>query len=664
MTAEVVGDDPGDAYAGSPCGLLSLRASDGLVVEANETLLSWIGRTRQEVVGAVTLPELLSLGGRMFWETHLSPVLRTEGRVDEVALDLAVAAGRLPVLLSASYAVPAGGGGTGAPSAASAPSVGLIRVALASAFERSRYEHDLLAARHDAERTGSRLATLQDVAGALAVADGVEPVVRALVDATVGPTGAGSGSVWLTEPGTDRLVAHTSAGEAPGTVGPPAAASVTGADASTVGGRVVVPLRGRTTLQGALSLAPDTGLDAEPLDLDMLTAVGLQVGLALERVRLFEQAAHVARTLQESLLAGEPPADRRFGSASAYRPGVAGLQVGGDWYDTFLAEEDVLAVAVGDVVGRGLGAASAMGQLRSAVRAIAGEDVGPARLLSRLDRFVDPIESARMATMAYGELDLGTGLLRYACAGHLPPVLLPESGSPMLLWGGRSTPLAAYGLGAARDEAQVQLRPGDRILLYTDGLVERRGRTLDESLELLCRAVAEHATAPLPEVVSALTTTLLQDEEHRDDVCALLLLWSGPDRFERWIGADLAELGALRGEFASWLTGVGVDEVTCDDLVLACSEAVANAAEHGIGLRAGGHVRMTATRRPAADGRGGSLVLEVYSDGEWVDRGASSDGERGRGLLIITALVDDVEIRTGRGQGTTVVMERALISAL
>jgi serine phosphatase RsbU (regulator of sigma subunit) len=191
----------------------------------------------------------------------------------------------------------------------------------------------------------------------------------------------------------------------------------------------------------------------------------------------------------------------------------------------FLAREGVLSVVVGDVVGRGLKAASAMGQLRSAVRAVAGPGVGPARLMSRLDSFVDQVEAAGMATVAYAELDLSDGLLRYACAGHPPPILLPVHGDAELLWGGRSTPLGAFVAGPDRGEAEVQLAPGDRLLLYTDGLVERRNRGLDDGLDVLVDVASHGSSHALADAVRSLTATMLEDEQTRDDVCVLLLSW-------------------------------------------------------------------------------------------------------------------------------------------
>ena len=128
----------------------------------------------------------------------------------------------------------------------------------------------------------------------------------------------------------------------------------------------------------------------------------------------------VAQTLQRSLLAGAPPRDPRFEVATLYQPAVEHLQVGGDWHDAFTLSSGKVGIVVGDVVGRGVAAASAMGQLRSAVRALAGAGLEPAAVLRHLDTFVEQVEAARYATLAYAEVDPGTGAvdlrLRWASA--------------------------------------------------------------------------------------------------------------------------------------------------------------------------------------------------------------------------------------------------------
>ena len=629
-----------DRWDDAPCGLLALDR-DGTVLDANRTVLGWLGRERPDVVGGTRLQDLLAVGGRIYWETHLAPLLHVDGRFDEVALELVTPSGRLPVVMSA--VVEPGSDGPGS-----------TRVAIHSAWERSRYEQELRAARSVAERSAGRTRALQHATAALSGALGVDGVAAALLAAAVGPLGSRSATLWLADPGTG-VGAGLAEGEAAGAAPAPVLGDLAGRrEAFVEGGRVVVPMHGQSTLQGVLSLRPYDDPGADPLDLPVLTAVGQQAGLALDRAHLYEQSASVAHDLQRSLLAIAPPDDPRFAVATTYRPGVEMLEVGGDWHDTFLAADGLLALCVGDVVGRGLAAASAMGQLRSAVRAVAGPEAGPGRLLSRLDRFVEQVEAASMATLAYAELDLATGELRYACAGHPPPLLVPAEGEPRLLWDGRSPPLGAFTRPQHRDEARVRLTEGDRLLLYTDGLVERRDRALDEGLDLLRETAAASADAPLEEMVQEITRTLLRDESTRDDVCVLLLAWNG-SVFERHVGADLGTLSATRHALGRWLSSRGADHDTQMDVVLAVSEALANAAEHGLRGDPDEAVRLRAVVDRRADGRD-DVVVTVHDRGRWRTPDPLSD--RGRGLRIIEALVDDMLVQ--HEQGTTVVLRSGL----
>ncbi|GAB7191765.1 hypothetical protein NUM3379_24730 [Kineococcus sp. NUM-3379] len=528
------------AWDEAPCGLLTCTA-DGTITDANATALRWVHRPAHEVVGRMSLTDLFPVGARIYWETHLAPLLHVERELREVALDLRGPAGRLPVLLAAAAepADPADG------------PVRTVHVALSSAAERLRYERELLAARTTAERAVEQVRVLQEVTAALSGSLGVEGVVAALLRTAVPGSGAQAGTLWLHAPGRG-LLRSGGVGEDPADCPEPDPEPST-APVRTHRGRVLVALRGPAGLSGVLSLrppalAPSPAPGGELLDEDVLAALGRHAGLALERARMHERDAGVAHTLQRSLLAVEPPRDARYAVATVYRPGVEALEVGGDWYDVFSHEvfgldvfprgdprrgvpgagRDVLSLVVGDVVGRGLGAASAMGQLRSAVRAVAGPWVGPGALLTRLDAFAEQVEAAALATVAYGELDLELGRLRYACAGHPPPLLLRAGAEPELLWRGRSTPLAASVPGLSRPEAEVWMRPGDRLLLYTDGLVERRRRELDAGLRALVETAAGVGDVPVAEAVRSLTGELLRDEDGHDDVCVLLLAWNGP----------------------------------------------------------------------------------------------------------------------------------------
>ena len=432
-----------------------------------------------------------------------------------------------------------------------------------------------------------------------------------------------------------RIAAVTSSGE-------PYFADPDGPDA----GCGVLPLIARGRVLGVLALrlryvrrtVAETGFLVDLAD---------RAGLALENARLYEQERAIARTLQRSLLIGVMPSDARFVVENHYQAGAQDLEVGGDWYDAFMITKNKLALVVGDVVGRGIDAATTMGQLRSAIRALASAEAGPAELLKNLDRFVDRVESARMATVAYAEIALDTGEMTYACAGHLPPLLLEPANGPRYLLDGRSAPLGSRAGRRDRTEDTVRLSSGSRLLLYTDGLIERRNRPIDRGFELLAREWARRRDAPLPGLAAAMAD-LLVGPDHADDVCLLCVTLGSEERLERSIGADPMQIALLRKDLRGWLTSHGVDEESAQAVLLACSEAVANAIEHGYRDDPFGQVEVTATVAPDA------VEIRVADRGSW--RPPLDDVARGRGLQLIRQVMDHVAF--DRSEGTTVTMRR------
>jgi phosphoserine phosphatase RsbU/P len=229
----------------------------------------------------------------------------------------------------------------------------------------------------------------------------------------------------------------------------------------------------------------------------------------------------IALKLQRSMLDGALSAPEGCELDVIYRAGMSGMEVGGDWYDAFwLGDGERIGLVVGDVVGRGLEAAAAMGQLRSAVRALASTGLPPAALLERMDEYPRRYGIGKMCTLVYAELAPADGLLRFGCAGHPPPLVAEPGEPPRFLWGGRSTPLDAFSAGTSREQATEQLKPGGMVLLYTDGLVEQRTRPVDEGMELLRSGVAARIGDPLPAVLRH-AIDAASESEHSDDVCAL-----------------------------------------------------------------------------------------------------------------------------------------------
>jgi serine/threonine-protein kinase RsbW len=252
-----------------------------------------------------------------------------------------------------------------------------------------------------------------------------------------------------------------------------------------------------------------------------------------------------------------------------------------------------------------------------------------------------------MATLAYVELDPLTGVITYACAGHPPPLLLPRDGEPRFLWDGRSAPLGSS-FAVQRDQSDDRLEPGDAIVLFTDGLVEQRRSDLSARLDQLLAAAAEAGEGPHPELVERLLDAMLGEGGQDDDVCVLAVRFLPADaRFEHRFPARPAEVAAMRAALSGWLEEADVDEEQRREVVLAVSEAAANAAEHGYGFDGDGTVEVEA--RLVGD----ELQVEVRDRGAW--RTPEADPLRGRGRRIMERLMDDVSIDTST-EGTIVRM--------
>jgi serine/threonine-protein kinase RsbW len=336
--------------------------------------------------------------------------------------------------------------------------------------------------------------------------------------------------------------------------------------------------------------------------------------------------------------------------ATVYRAGSEALEVGGDWYDVFRLGETTLALVVGDVVGHGLDAAVAMGQLRGAVRALAPTG-SPSRVLDALDLFVEQVPQAAMATIAYAELDLESGALTYACAGHPPPLVLGPDGG-RLLWEGRSLPLGASFEGHQRTQATDRLDPGETIVLYTDGLVEDRARGISAGLDLLLDVAVQAGGSAPSSLVDTIVGRLVVEVDNEDDVCVLAVRRSlSAARFVHEFPASAGEVRKMRHALATWLEEAGLDERQTHDVVLAASEAAANSVEHAYRFDAAGNVRLEAWANE------GSVHVAVHDAGVW--RAPARRSDRGRGRPIMEALMSDVTFDTENG-GTVVRMRLPL----
>jgi anti-anti-sigma factor len=383
----------------------------------------------------------------------------------------------------------------------------------------------------------------------------------------------------------------------------------------------------------------------------MLLAVAEQCAQALDRARLYRAEQGIAETLQRSLLPAELPDLERLALAAHYLPGAEGTQAGGDWYDVVHLEDDTVAIAVGDVVGQGPAAAAVMGQLRSALSTALLQGCAPAEALELLDRFAARLPGALASTAACLIVDAPAGRVRWARAGHLPPLLVTPDGQGRFLDGdGSGTVLGAPGR-ASYTEGSVAIEPGATLLLYTDGLAERRGELLDDGLDRVREVAARLFRSDPARLTARLLTDVLADTDQPDDVAVIAARLLPPPLATR-LPADPAQLAGARRAVAAWATATGLTVDTTEDLQLALGEALANAVEHAYTGGGAGACEYRVARVA-----GGGVQVEVTDTGTWRPPPADR-GFRGRGLELISALAQDVEVVHGAdtptGAGTRV----------
>jgi serine phosphatase RsbU (regulator of sigma subunit)/anti-sigma regulatory factor (Ser/Thr protein kinase) len=390
------------------------------------------------------------------------------------------------------------------------------------------------------------------------------------------------------------------------------------------------------------TLTPRTFTEA---DARLLQLAADRIAMALDHSRLLAER-NVVLTLQHSMLPERLPEVPGLTLAARYRPGGGGL-VGGDWYDAVPLPGGGVALAMGDVVSRGVRAAGVMGQVRHALRTFAVEGAPADRLVERLAGVVRSLERREMVTLAYVTVDPDARELRYVSAGHPPPLVI-EDGVPRFLEERRAPPLGAVA-HPRYDEATAAVAPGALIVLYTDGLVERRDRTLDDGLDRLAAVAA--AAGPDPESVCQALTGSLVDEGTHDDVAIIVARVTAHQsgRFELRLPAITTSLTALRRSLRQWLGDNGGDVDDVLEVLIAVGEAAGNAVEHAYGP---GDAVFDVT----GSIEGGMLEIVVRDYGHWrAPRGEN----RGRGTLLMQQLMDEFEVRT-TGDGTEVRMRRAL----
>ncbi|KOV27357.1 PAS/PAC sensor protein [Streptomyces sp. XY413] len=378
---------------------------------------------------------------------------------------------------------------------------------------------------------------------------------------------------------------------------------------------------------------------------------------AVERLRASERRQREAAvTLQRSLLPQEleQPDDLRI--AATYQPGGTEAAVGGDWYDVITLGAGRTALVIGDVMGRGVRAAAVMGQLRTAVRAYARLDLPPHEVLQLLDGLAAEIDASQIATCVYAVHDPNEGLLAYASAGHLPILVRDEHGTVRRAADPTGPPLGTGGW--LHSSGTIALGPGSTAVLYTDGLVERRGEDIDEGVAALERALAGAQGTPSV-ICDRLMRALGVDADHDDDVAVMVIQQparAGADA-ELFHNAALELLGGIeaaprarafaQGVLASWRFPVEL----CDLGVLAASELVANSLQHGTPPM---RLRLRRTDR--------RLIIEVTDGDDHLPRRRRAEpaDETGRGISIVATIASSWGSRRTPGGGKAVWCEFAL----
>jgi phosphoserine phosphatase RsbU/P len=282
-----------------------------------------------------------------------------------------------------------------------------------------------------------------------------------------------------------------------------------------------VPLIAGGKVIGVLHVGSLTPREFTSDDVELLQLAADRAATALTSLMAREDRI-AAQALQRSLLPSALPVTAGAEMAVRYVPGTG--VVGGDWYDVFTLPSGQLGMVIGDVTGSGLHAAVIMGRMRSALRAYAMETPDPAEVLARLDAKMQHFEPGAMATVAYAVIDQGLDQMDICLAGHYPPVMA-SPGQPAELADIPTNLLIGAAPHARRRSATIAITPGTLACFFTDGLIERRGQTIDHGLEQLCQAVVAQ---PPDAACAAVMAAMVGAEPARDDI-ALLMFWRQPD---------------------------------------------------------------------------------------------------------------------------------------
>jgi serine phosphatase RsbU (regulator of sigma subunit)/anti-sigma regulatory factor (Ser/Thr protein kinase) len=531
------------------------------------------------------------------------------------------------------------------------------------------------AARAEAERVAEMVSGMQLLVDAALAHRSLDAIVADLVTRVRGVVGADAAAIYLVDEG--RLVLGASSGiedpppqprlefgtgfvgrvaerSEPLVAGEPepgelAGTVLEGIDCESLLG---VPLMAEGEVTGVLVVCASERSEFGAEDLGVLRLAADRVALGIDHARVYEREHRIAETLQRSLLPERMPHLPGLAVAARYLPAAAEAEVGGDWFVVIPLPGGSIGLVMGDVAGKGLAAASMVGQLRSALRAYALEGHAPSQVIEQLNRLVwTELSESQMATLLYLVLDPADGSVRWVNAGHLPPLLVGEGGVSRFLESGRNVPLGVMPFPSFHEEANT-LEPGATVVLYTDGLVERPGDHLDNGLERLSAAVRDAPSEP-GAFSDHLLASLVPKGAAPDDV-ALLVLRNTPmaDRFSAEFPTEPQALTSMRSLLRRWLRHARGSDQEIAEITTACGEAATNAIEHA---GATGDTPFVVLGR--LDGR--DVHITVRDHGAWREPRVD---DHGRGIGLIGGLMDDVQV-TPTASGTSVRMRRTLNGA-
>ncbi len=658
-------------FEDAPIGMARARA-DGRLTHVNRALCDTIGRAASELVGR-TLDELgpRSQAGRD--DALRAALLAGRSRRYEIERTLTGPGGTsIPVLVSASL---------GAARSGAEPDL-ILHLQDLRERRRAEREHEQLiraqAARASAEVTSERLRVMQSIADAALAADGLDELLGELLPRLLDALDVDRVAIVLADEG--RLVAargapglevvverdaavHVDAVTARvmGEATPLAVRDVgeSGIDASSlgpaVGSLLAVPLLERGRVLGSVQVGVLNQRDFDPETIDVMRLLADRVGLAVGRTRLYERERHIAQELQHSLLPKRLPTIPGVALAARYQPGDDGVSVGGDWYDAVALPGGRVAIAIGDVVGRGIAAATTMGQMRSALRAILTQGDHTGAMADRLNRFTIGLGAGQavMTTVLLAIFEPTSGRLRYTNAGHPPALLVAPDGSASYLEAPPSVPMGV--LEAPRyPEHEIVLERGSSLVLYTDGLIEEPSEVLDIGLarlleaarggepdvEALCEVLLEKALPPSPGHPDDVTLLVLRAQEHLGA------------RVQLEVSGEPGALKSTRDTLRLWLSETVADQDEADDITMACNEACENVVEHAYGLH-------DDPFDVIFERTGNEICICIRDRGTWQ---TTTGPERGRGLELMRRLMDEVGVQSASG-GTTVKLKKVLAGA-